>query len=197
MSGGEFALSFLYAIGLLVMVGSALAVRRIPMATGLKMAAGWGLIFVAAFIAFTLKDDFKALGRRVMQEVTGDAKLVQAGEELRIRKSDDGHFWVNAKVNGESVEFMVDSGASITTLSSGAARSAGVEPSSRFRSLVQTANGTISTARGRARIKVGTIEREDFAVHISDRDDTSLLGMNFLSSLSSWRVEGDWLILKP
>jgi aspartyl protease family protein len=137
------------------------------------------------------------LGRRVVQEVTGDAKLVQAGEELRIRKSDDGHFWVNARVNGESVDFMVDSGASITTLSSGAARRAGVEPSSRFRSLVQTANGTIASARGRANLKVGTIERDDFAVHISDRDDTSLLGMNFLSSLSSWRVEGAWLILKP
>jgi aspartyl protease family protein len=197
LSGGDQALSFLYAIGLLVMVGSALAVRRIPMRTGLKMAAGWGLIFVVAFAVFALKDDFRALGRRMVQEVTGEAKLVQAGEELRIRKSDDGHFWVNASVNGERVDFMVDSGASITTLSSGAARSAGVEPSSRFRSLVQTANGTISTARGRANLKVGAIERDDFAVHISDRDDVSLLGMNFLSSLSSWRVEGEWLVLKP
>jgi aspartyl protease family protein len=196
LNGGEAALGFLYAIMLLVLVASAFSVRRVPMGTGLKMLAGWGLIFAAAFVAFALKDDFKALGRRVMQEVSGDAGLVQAGGELRIRKADDGHFWVKARVNGESVDFLVDSGATTTVISAGAARRAGVEPSSRFRALVQTANGTVSTARGRANIKVGTIEREDLAVYIWDRDDFSVLGMNFLSSLSSWRVEGDWLILK-
>ena len=76
---------------------------------------------------------------------------------------------------------MVDSGASITALSSGAARSAGIEPSSRFRSPVETANGIGGSAE-RADPD-GAIERDDLAVHISDRDDVSLLGMNFLSSL--------------
>lgn len=194
---GDQALSFLYAIGLLILVGSAFAVRRVPLGAGLKMAAGWGLIFVALFVAITLKDDFKALGRRVMQEATGESKVVQAGAELRIRKAGDGHFWVDAEVNGKRVDFMVDSGATTTVISAAAARNAGVEPSSRFRALVQTANGTVSTARGRADIKVGAIERDDLAVYIWEHDDISVLGMNFLSSLSSWRVEGDWLILKP
>src|SRR5688572_10751690 len=168
-----------------------------PIGPTLKIFAAWALIFAGLFVAFTLKDDFRALGSRVMGELTGDAKIVRAGDELRIRKSDDGHFWVNGKVNGDSVSFLVDSGATVTTLSSGAARSAGVELSSRFRTPVETANGTIMVARGRARIQIGPIERDDLAVHISDRDDISLLGMNFLSSLSAWRVEGDWLILKP
>ena len=38
-------------------------VRRIPIGQGLKMFAGWVLIFLAAFVAFALKDDFVALGK--------------------------------------------------------------------------------------------------------------------------------------
>lgn len=197
MSGGDQALAFIYGILMLVLVGSSFAVRRVPIGTGLKMFAAWAFIFAALFLAFTLKDDFKALGKRMMAELRGESKLVTVGDELRIRKSEDGHFWVDGKVNGETVAFLIDSGATTTTLSAGAAGAAGVEPSSRFRTIVSTANGQVSVARGRIRLKVGTIEREDFAVHITDSDDISLLGMNFLSSLTSWRVEGDWLVLQP
>lgn len=197
MSGGDQALAFIYGILMLLLVGSSFAVRRIPIGTGLKMFAAWALIFAALFLAFTLKDDFKALGKRMMAELRGESKLVTVGDELRIRKSDDGHFWVDGKVNGETVAFLVDSGATVTTLSAEAAGSAGVEPSSRLRTIVSTANGQVSVARGRIRLEVGSIQREDLPVHITNSDDISLLGMNFLSSLTSWRVEGDWLVLKP
>jgi aspartyl protease family protein len=194
---GDQALNFIYLLGFLVLVASSFAVRRAPIGASLKMFAAWGLLFAVAFLAFTLKDDFLALGRRMVQEVRGEGKVVQSGEELRIHKAADGHFWVDARVNGESVGFLIDSGATITSLSTASARSAGVEPSSRIPVLVDTANGTVAVARARARIKVGTIERDDMAVHISDSDDTNVLGMNFLSSLSGWRVEGEWLVLRP
>jgi predicted aspartyl protease len=32
-------------------------------------------------------------------------------------------------------------------------------------------------------------------VDINDRDETNVLGMNFLSTLSGWRVEGNYLVL--
>jgi aspartyl protease family protein len=45
-------------------------------------------------------------------------------------------------------------------------------------------------------LDVGSISRKDFAVHVGDGlGDTNLLGMNFLSSLKSWRVDGDELVL--
>ena len=68
-----------------------------------------------------------------------------------------------------------------------------------FPVLVETANGVVQARRGRvARLKVGTIERGDMAVHVSDSfGDTAVLGMNFLSSLSAWGVEGQWLVLTP
>ena len=45
-------------------------VRRLPLGQSVKMVLAWLLIFAAAFVAFTLKDDFLALGHRAMAELT-------------------------------------------------------------------------------------------------------------------------------
>jgi len=183
-----------------VLVGSALTVRRIPIRQSIKMFAAWALIFVAAFMAFTLKDDFIALGQRVVDEARGGrVETVGNGEALRIRQSSDGHFWVDARINGKSFRFLIDSGATTTSISVETARSAGIERSSGFPTVVQTANGLVAVDRGRAdRLELGSIERRQLAVHISESfGDTNVLGMNFLSSLSAWGVEGKWLVLKP
>ncbi len=199
MNEGDQALSFVYLIGVLVLVLSALMVRRIPIGQGLKMFAGWVLIFLAAFVAFALKDDFMALGKRVLSESRGEGQVVAVGKALRIRKSMDGHFWVNAELNGKSVRFLVDSGATVTSISSDTAALADIAPGSGFPTYVQTANGTVQVRRARAeRLKVGTIERRNLAVHVSEAfGPMNVLGMNFLSSLSGWGVEGQWLVLKP
>ena len=198
MNDGDSALSFLYLIGVLVLVVSALTVRRIPIGQGLKMFAGWVLIFLAAFVAFALKDDFMALGKRVMAEGRGEGQVVAVGEALRIRKSLDGHFWVNGELNGEKVRFLVDSGATVTSISSDTAARADIVPSG-LPAVVQTANGTVQVGRARIeRLKVGSIERRNMAVHVSEAfGPMNVLGMNFLSSLSGWGVEGEWLVLKP
>lgn len=199
MNDGDQAATFVYLIGVLVLVASALLVRRIPLGQGLKMFAGWVLIFLAAFVAFTLKDDFMALGKRVLAESRGEGEVVAAGRELRIRKAMDGHFWVNGELNGHKVRFLVDSGATVTSISSATARLADIEPGSGLPAVVQTANGTVSVQRARAaRLKVGSIERRNLAVHVSEAfGPMNVLGMNFLSSLSAWGVEGQWLVLKP
>ena len=198
MNEGDQALSFVYLIGILVLVVSALMVRRIPIGQGLKMFAGWVLIFLAGFVAFALKDDFTALGKRVLAESRGEGQVVAVGKELRIRKSMDGHFWVNGELNGTKVRFLVDSGATVTSISSDTAALADIEPSG-LPAIVQTANGTVQVGRARAeRLKVGSIERRNMAVHVSEAfGPMNVLGMNFLSSLSGWGVEGQWLVLKP
>jgi aspartyl protease family protein len=199
-SGGDQALTFLYLLGWLVLVISALMVRRIPIAHGLKILVGWVLIFGAALIAFSLKDDFLALGRRVLAANGGEGAIERVGAEIRIPKAEDGHFWVNARVNGARVRFLVDSGATVTTLSADSARDSGVEPLPGFPVLISTANGQALEKRAvAARLVVGSIERRDFDVHLAPESagDTNVLGMNFLSSLSAWGVEGNRLVLKP
>jgi len=197
VNDGDQALQFVYLVGVLILVGSSFAVRRIPIAQGLRMFIGWMLIFGAAFIVFTLKDDFLALGNRLLVE-TGGGVEQRAPGEVRIRQALDGHFWVTAEVNGQSVRFLVDSGATTTSLSRDTAERVGIVPSSGFQAMVQTANGVVMVDRGRAgTIAVGGIARRDVAVHISEAfGDTNVIGMNFLSTLSGWSVEGRTLVLR-
>jgi len=197
VSDGDQAINFIYLLGCLILVGSALLVRRLPLGQTLKLLLAWALIFGAAFVAFTLKDDFLALGRRAMAEMRGDNVVETKGGEIRIRRSRDGHFWVDGEVNGQAVRFLVDSGATITTITRATADRVGVAPG-RFGTMVDTANGSVMVDRGRAeRIVIGPIARSDLAVHISTTlGDTNVLGMNFLSTLSAWGVEGTILVLK-
>lgn len=198
MNEGDQAVHFIYLLGVLVLVMSALMVRRIPIAQGLKMFAGWVLIFGAAFIVFTLKDEFLALGNRVLLETRGGLEQQESPGEVRVRQAPDGHFWVTAEVNGEPVRFLVDSGATTTSISRETANDVGIEPSTGMQAMVRTANGIVMVDRGRAeRIKVGSIERSNVAVHISDAfGDMNVIGMNFLSTLTSWSVEGRTLVLR-
>lgn len=185
----------LYLLLLLLLVGSSLISMRLPIGKALKMAAAWIAIFGLAFTLFAFRDDFSSLGQRLRAELTGSP--IDSGEEFRVPIAEDGHFWVSARLNGRDVRFMVDSGASVTTIADAEARAAGVERSGRTM-VVSTANGIVRMARGSAkRLQLGPIVRTDFAVNISDRGDLNVLGMNFLSSLAGWRVEGNYLVLEP
>lgn len=197
MSGDDHALSLVYLVLVLIMVASSLFVRRLPFGQTLKMILAWTLIFGAMFAVFALRDDFMALGRRILGEATGSAGQQAVGETLRIRRSADGHFWVDAEVNGRPVRFMIDSGATTTTLSSDSATAAGVESGGGFGVMVDTANGTVVMDRGRIeRLRLGPIQRDSLPVHIANNTMVNVIGMNFLSSLSGWGVEGDVLVLR-
>ena len=197
MNGDQTA-EFIYLMAILVFVASAFVVRKVPIGRGLQMFAGWVVIFLAAFVAFSLKDNIVDLANQVLDERKAESTGLQVGDELKIKQSLDGHFWVDAQVNGRKVRFLIDSGATTTSISTDTAASAGIEARGGLPAVVRTANGVVQVERGRAqRLQVGSIVRENIAVHISPAfGDMNVIGMNFLSSLSSWRVEGRWLILK-
>lgn len=184
-----------YLVLLLVLVASALFSRRLPLGQTFKMAIAWICIFGIAFVLFAFRDDFSSIAKRLRAEATGEP--VVAGETLRIPISEDGHYWVDGSINGKPVRFLVDSGASITTIPAEVATAAGLETGIRS-DAVSTANGIVVMKKSSAeRFRIGHIERSDFGVNINENDDTAVLGMNFLSSLSSWRVEGRYLVLAP
>lgn len=184
----------IYLLLLIMLVASSLFARRLPLGQVAKMALAWVAIFgvVLALVAF--RHEFSTLGQRLKSEATGAA--IVAGEEIRIPKAEDGHFWVEASVNGHRSQFLVDSGASFTTVSSATAAAAGLVPDMRV-DMVETANGAVLMKKARARsLVVGPIEREGLSISINERGDTNVLGMNFLSSLAGWRVEGNALVLR-
>jgi aspartyl protease family protein len=150
-----------------------------------------------------------AVGQAASNAKRSDANLalhsrptlsVSAGETV-IPLAADGHFWVEASVNGEPVEFLVDTGATFTGLSRPTARRAGVMPTpGELPQEMITANGPIQVTMGVANeISFGSITARSLPVAVPKDfdDDTNLLGMNFLSQLKTWRVEGDKLILVP
>jgi aspartyl protease family protein len=182
-----------YLVLLLMLVGSSLVARRLPVGQMAKMALAWIAIFGAAFVLIAFRHDFVELGQRLRAEATGTP--IESGSELRIPVSEDGHFWVRARINGTNVNFLVDSGASITTVSQATAERAGIETGVRV-DMVQTANGQVLMRRGNAEeFQVGPISRPGLSVSVNPGDRTNVLGMNFLSSLRSWRVEGNYLVL--
>ena len=188
MLGGVYIL-----MAIMLVLGSLMA-RREPAAKLLTMALAWVAIFAAGFVLFTFRDNLGWVAQRLKSEAVGTP--IEQGRETRVPMAIDGHFWVSGKVNGKDVKFLVDSGATMTTLDRESAAAAGVSVSSRADQFVRTGNGIIRVASGRAdELQVGGITRRDVGVQIVDNDDMNVLGMNFLSSLSRWSVEGRWLIL--
>ncbi len=126
------------------------------------------------------------------QEVTGG--------ETRIPLAQDGHFWLRAQVNGEPVDFMVDTGATLTALSPNSADRAGlVARKGGIPVMLNTANGSVAA-------QLATIEELRFgnvaargldAVIAPGLGETNVIGMNLLTRLASWRVEGRTMILVP
>jgi aspartyl protease family protein len=196
MMTNDLMLGGVYLLMAMMLVLGALMARREPAAKLLTMALAWIAIFGAGFILFTFRDNLGWVAQRLKAEAVGTP--VQQGKETRIPLAIDGHFWVDAKLNGRDVKFLVDSGATTTTVDRETAKAAGVQISSRRDLYVRTGNGVIRVASGRAdQLTVGGITRNDVALEIADDDDLNVLGMNFLSSLSRWGVEGRWLVLVP
>jgi aspartyl protease family protein len=188
MLGGVYIL-----MAVMLVLGSLMA-RREPLAKMLTMALAWVAIFAAGFVLFTFRDNFGWVAQRLKAEAVGTP--VQQGRETRIPMAIDGHFWVEARLNGQKVRFLVDSGATMTTIDRKTALKAGVAVSPQRDQFVRTGNGIIRVSTGRAtELEVGGIARSDVGLQVADNDDLNVLGMNFLSSLTRWGVEGRWLVL--
>ena len=111
-----------------------------------------------------------------------------------------GHFAVEPVVNGTRIRMVVDTGASVVTLSQQDARSLGISPSPRdFTVKTWTANGVVLVAPILLReVAIGEIVVHDVPAVIvpEDKLQVSLLGMSFLSKLSRFEAGGGKLVLR-
>lgn len=194
MMTNDLMLGGVYILMAIMLVLGSLMARREPLAKLVTMALAWIVIFAAGFVLFTFRDDFGYLAQRLKAEATGSP--ISEGQETRIPMAIDGHFWVHARLNGRDVKFLVDSGATMTTIDRDTANEAGVKVSPKADEYVRTGNGIIRVSSGSAdELAVGDIVRRDVGLQVADNDDLNVLGMNYLSSLRRWGVEGRWLIL--
>ena len=192
---------FYLLLGVLLL--AALVARRIPLLRTLVSLAIWLVVGVLLFALVTERERFDPWMARIAAALNIESQQV-AGEETRVRMSPDGHFYVSAHLGpaggGITRRLLVDSGATITALSPPTAAAAGVvvKPA-MFPVLIKTANGTIQAQTGDvSQLRFGNVVARDLAVVVSPAfGDIDVIGMNFLSRLKSWRVEGDVLILTP
>ncbi|WP_069299466.1 retropepsin-like aspartic protease family protein [Neptunicoccus sediminis] len=192
MSGDERAY-FFYLTLLLLFVGSGfLFGYRQKMGKSLQQAAIWGLIFVGVIIAYGFSDTLKQQIMPSRATISSDGYVVQ--------RARDGHFYLALEVNGKTVPFVVDTGATSIVLSRQDAIKVGIDPDSlSYLGRANTANGVVETASTVLdRVALGELVDYDVRASVNGGEmNGSLLGMAYLSRFSEISMRGDRMILRP
>jgi len=189
----------LYLIAGAVLLAGLIA-RRVPAMRVLVSVAGWVVLAGLLAVVVGQRGQFDPYLGQLAARLKLDGQEV-VGREVRIRMSADGHFWARVRIgDAPPVRMLVDSGATVTALSSDTAAAAGIEARDGLVPvLLRTANGTVRAQTATVEeLRFGNIVARGLPVVVSPAfGDMSVLGMNFLSRLKSWRVEGRTLILVP
>jgi aspartyl protease family protein len=127
--------------------------------------------------------------------------VAQAGvRSLSIPRDARGHFQTDGRIDGQRINFMVDTGASLVALNEKSAARFGLRPSrGDYNATVTTANGTIKAARTRlAMIELdGVVVRDVDAMVLPDEAlSENLLGLSFLSKLKRFEYANGKLVLE-
>ena len=194
--GGPLPL-YLIVGGFVVLMVLARRYRLIGRLLSFGVLAG-GLALVGFLVVE--RGRFDPMFARIAGVLDFDRAQTVSGRETRIRMADDGHFWVRVTMNGIERRMLVDSGATVTALSGDTMAAAGLKAGdSPFPMLIRTANGTVRADTATVpELRIGNIVARDLPVVTSAAfGDMDVVGMNFLSRLKSWRVEGRTLILTP
>jgi aspartyl protease family protein len=128
--------------------------------------------------------------------VGGGGDAPSGGNEIVLPMGPGGHFGGQATINGKSVSFMVDTGATSVALSQGEANRLGLDWRRGKPGLTSTANGTVPVyAINLTSVRVGTVEIANVAaVVIPSEMPMVLLGNSFLGRFTM-RQENDVLRL--
>ena len=192
--------SLIWGVVMIMLLVSSLAARRLAAGQLAKIALAWIAIFAALFVVFSFRFELLSVWERVRSEFSGTAGQNYVGEAIAVKRQDDGHYWVRTQINGKDVDFMIDSGATTSAVNTKTAAETGLSvDSGGYPIFIETANGRVKAYRGVAQtFQLGPLKLEDHKVVVSENfGDTNVLGMNFLGSMKSWKVENNVMTLQP
>lgn len=184
---------------LILIVLSVISGIRVPVLPTLARLGSLAVAAVLLILVTGQRDRFEPQLSRLLAPLERDEQQVEGGE-VRLRMASDGHFWARVTLDGVERRMLVDSGATVTALSEATAARAGLRPAAApVPMIIRTANGTVVARQAAVEeLRLGAITARDLPVVVSPAfGDVDVLGMNFLSRLKSWRVEGRTLVLTP
>ncbi|MGI9367163.1 MAG: TIGR02281 family clan AA aspartic protease [Rhizobiaceae bacterium] len=187
-----------------VLIGTALIGRSGGLIQVLRQLGIWVLIILALMATYVFRFDLQDIASRFSGGIIPGSPISSTNDDgltvVTLIRSENDHFEATAGVNGKTIRFLVDTGASSVVLSAEDAQLAGLNPASLDYSVrTQTANGTGRAARATVNnLYLGGIERKNFPVLVAQpgRLGQSLLGQQFLESLHSYEKRGDRLTLR-
>src|ERR1700730_1510540 len=192
-------LSLLYRVGLLILVGSALArMFRDRFGEAIRMALMWVVVALVLAVSYTYRFEMKDGGNRILAElVPGHAAA--RGRTVELARTGAGDFHIATQVNGARAPMVLDTGASSVMLTRDAAIAAGLPVEMiKYNVNIETANGrTYAAAATIDRIAVGGIVERAVPALIAQPGTlkTSLLGMSFLSRVHL-EMRGDKVVMR-
>jgi aspartyl protease family protein len=171
---------------------------RMRIGTIARYALIWIAIALVIAAGFTAREDLESFGARMLADFLPSHGMTTGPRTISFRAASNGHFHVDAVVNDVGIKMIVDTGATVVSLSRRDAARVGIDVSRlAFTQRVQTANGTVLAAPVTLReLRVGPIALANVRAAVNDgRTEESLLGVSFLGRLQSYTVSGKTLTL--
>ena len=141
-----------------------------------------------------------AFANTASRKATVDTSAPSNLRSISIPPDGRGHFLTDGRIDGQRIDFMVDTGASVVVLNEKSAARFGLRPSRvDYNASVATANGTIRAARTRiAMVDIGGLVVRDVEAMVLPDEALSenLLGLSFLSKLKRFEYANGRLVLE-
>lgn len=137
------------------------------------------------------------LGAAPVAQRSSSGRGQGAGQRIVLSAGSGGHFVTSGSINGGSVQFLVDTGATTVSMSRAQADRLGLNYRNGRPVRMQTANGVISGyLMTLDRVRIGDVEIGGFDATVAERDmPVVLLGNSFLSRFQMKR-ENETLVLE-
>jgi len=196
IEGDEQYASVIYSFLLLSFLLVGFLSRKISLSLIIKNATIWVFVFLILVAIYSYKQEVENIFIRLYSNIDPSYNLSDEDNTVEIRKNTSGHYYVNAEINGAEVRFLVDTGASMTTLTYDDALRIGVkEQDLRFDRVISTANGSNKAAYYIIKnVIIGNISVKTLKIYIiKDGLTVSLLGMNFLNQVRSFEFDNNTL----
>ncbi|MDO8311945.1 MAG: TIGR02281 family clan AA aspartic protease [Sideroxyarcus sp.] len=138
-------------------------------------------------------EDFQLFVKTAIPEVALPPPTFAGDGSMEVRRQTNGHFYLPGTIESVPVTFIVDTGASVTSISGDLARQAGIRNCKEVQ--FQTANGTATGCIALVQhMTLGNFVLQNITVAVMPNMETNLLGANVLRNFQVSQSDSTMLI---